>query len=495
MPKDDRQQQGSSPFTFNKGTSSVPGQGVPGQGVPGAKASVPGALAGDATQGRRGSKRGASLLSGASGNDGSALFAAPEEGQTDPGMAYGYRKSLFKRKDEVSIYTEQMDARTALDHRVKVIAGSCVLVVVLIFLVPILPTGLFGMGRDFPTPALVIEAFSTNIGGFINWVTGGPVTTGISITFWQTVAVAVAGATLALNGCIFQGALKNALAAPSTLGIMSGGTLGTIIFTLLFGVSASGEAITVIRASELAEQMEQMDIGSYLLATQGRALFSMAGCFIIVALVLLIAHIAGRGKVSKVGLLIAGQVFTALITGVITVIRYYIIYYGTEEQLAAMQRIIGGSVTDFTSPLSLVPLVVPVFIGICIIMAVRFRLNLLAFHDEEARTMGIKTTTTRNLVIIVCTVLTGVVVSYVGSVGFVGFLVPHIARKVIGPDFRYLVPASMLFGSIFLLLAYYFMNLTTLFSGSLGTLTALVGAVSFLVIAIRQRARGDVDWI
>ena len=410
-------------------------------------------------------------------------------------MAYGYKKSLFRSKDEVSIYTAQMDERYAMDRHTKVIVVSCILVAVMIVLVPILPTGLFGNGRDFPTPAVVIEAFSSNIAGFINWVTGGPVTTGISITFWQNLAVAIAGAALALNGCVFQGALKNALAAPSTLGVMSGGTLGTVFFTLVFAVPANTDIFTVIRASELSEQMEQMDFVSYLLATQGRAFCSMAGCFVVVALVLLIAHIAGRGKVSKVGLLIAGQVFAALITGVISVIRYYILYYGTEEQLVAIQQIVGGSVSGFTNPLTLVPFVVPIFIGIVIIMIMRFRLNLLAFHDDDARSMGISTAFTRNLVIIVCTVLTGVVVSYVGSVGFVGFLVPHIARKAVGPNFRYLVPASMLFGAIFLLLAYYLMNLTSLFSGSLGTLTAIVGAVSFLVIAIRQRARGNVDWI
>ena len=298
-----------------------------------------------------------------------------------------------------------------------------------------------------------------------------------------------------MNGCIFQGALKNALASPSTLGVMSGGTLGTLVFTLLFGVPAAEETVRAVTASELQSQLDAMDLPTYIFATQGRAICSLVGCFAIVALVLLIAHIAGRGKVSKVALLIAGQVFTALIAGVIAVIRTWIIMYGTVDQQAAIQTIAGGSVSDIVGPTSLAALAVPIIIGTVIIMFMRQRLNLLAFNEDEARSMGLKTAFTRNLVIIVCTVLTGIVVSFVGAVGFVGFLVPHLARKVIGPDFRYLVPTSMLFGALFLLFANYLMNLTSLFSGSLGTLTSIVGIVFFIIVAVRERARGNVDWV
>ena len=427
--------------------------------------------------------------------EGSELFSAPADQQDDPGAAYGYRKSLFGHKDEVSVYTEQMDERHAMDRRTRTIAIALVAVIIAIPVFTVLPIGLFGFGREPLTIAKVIESFSSNVSGLINWLTGGPVTSGVSILFWQTLAVAVAGAALALNGCIFQGALKNALASPSTLGVMSGGTLGTLVFTLLFGIPAAGETVQAITASELRSQLNAMDIPTYIFATQGRALFSMAGCFIIVGLVLVIAHIAGRGKVSKVALLIAGQVFSALIAGVVAVIHSWVLFYGTVEQQDALQRIAGGSVSDIVNPVSLLALAVPVVIGAVIIMFMRQRLNLLAFNDDEAKSMGIKTTFTRNLVIVICTVLTGVVVSFVGAVGFVGFLVPHLARKVVGPDFRYLVPASMLFGALFLLIANYLMNLTSIFSGSLGTLTSLVGIVFFVVVVIRERARGNVDWI
>lgn len=487
MARERKNDANSSPFSFGR-DSSVPGKGA-----------VPKQVNGVAEGRRRGGDPFGVGVPGqgepGAAPSGGSLFAPPSGKQEDPGAAYGYSKSLFGHKDEVSVYTAQMDAKNALDGRVRSILIAAVLTIVLIPLIIILPKGLLGSGSPGISPAYIVEAMAANITGLVNWLTGGPVTTGASILFWQIAALAFVGAALAVNGCVFQGALMNALAAPSTLGVMSGATLGTLVYTLAFGVPATAEIFTVIQASELREQLGQMDVGSYLFATQGRALCSMAGCFIAVGLVLLVAHIAGRGKVSKVALLIAGQVFAALITGVIAVIRTYLLFYGTEEQQQALLTIVGGDISTVTGPLSFAVLVVPLVVGIAIIMAMRFRLNLLAFGDEEAKSMGISTMRTRNTVILVCTALTGVVVSFVGAVGFVGFLVPHLARKVVGPDFRYLVPASALFGSVFLLVAYYLMQATSIFSGSLGTLTSLVGAVFFLIAVIRERARGNVDWV
>ena len=140
-------------------------------------------------------------------------------------------------------------------------------------------------------------------------------------------------------------------------------------------------------------------------------------------------------------------------------------------------------------------LAVPVILGIVIIMAMRYRLNLLAFNDEEAQSLGISVNVTRNTVIVVCTVLTAVIVSFVGSVGFVGFIVPHLARKMVGPDFRYYIPASICLGAAYLLVAFYLANMSGVFQGSVGTLTSIVGVVFFVVMAVRQRARGNADWI
>ena len=422
-----------------------------------------------------------------------AVFGSKEP--VDAGPDYGYRKRRTHKHDEVSVYNEQMDERYAMDRRLKVVVALLVAAVVLVPLTMVLPTHVLDTGSAEEALAWA----GTSLGGRIKAVSeifsGTAAGSAMAIVLWQTLAVFLAGAALALNGAVYQGALKNALASPSTLGVMSGGTLGTVVYTLVFTFPQLEQGQDYILLSDAVARYAGMNVFEYIVATQMRALCSVAGCFLVVALVLLIAHIAGRGKVSKVGLLISGQVFSAVITSFVEMVRVYLRDNGTDAQYEAVRSIVGGGIDNVVTPLDVVLIAVPVAIGICIVMALRYRLNLLAFNDAEARSMGLSTTRTRNAVIVVCTILTAVIVSFCGSVGFVGFLVPHLVRKMVGPDFRYYIPASICMGAIYLLLAHYIMNLGGFLAGSLGTFTSLIGVVFFIVVAIRQRARGNVDWI
>ena len=423
------------------------------------------------------------------------LFANADD-QVNLGPQYGYRKRPRLRRDEVSIYTDQMDARYAMDSRKRTLVIMCVVVAVLIPLFVVLPTSLLtqeGLNRGL---AGWIEIFQSNIVAIGNWVSGVPDGNGIRFVFWQTLAVAVVGAALALNGAVYQGAMKNALASPSTLGVMSGGTLGSIVYALAFVAPETTEfGYVAYTSDEMEAIVSSIDPLEYFWIVQGRALCSMAGCFVIVGLVLLIAHIAGRGKVSKSALIIAGQVFAAVITGIVSVVRVFVMRYGSESQLVAMRSIVGGSVSSIMGPFDFALLGVPLLIGLIIVMRLRFRLNLLTFHDDEARSLGISVAGTRNAVMIVCTIMTAVVVSFCGNVGFVGFIVPHLARMIVGPDLRYLVPASALLGAVYLLIADYVMSLGAISYGGLGMFTSLVGIVFFIFAIVQQRRRGNADWI
>lgn len=394
---------------------------------------------------------------------------------------------------EAAAYVAQLQQKKIHDRRVRVFATSLVIALVLLPVLTILPTGVFsGNGM---TLALFLEQTGTNIVVLANWITGGSVVSGISVVFLQMLAAGIVGAALALNGCIYQGALNNALASPSTLGVVSGGTLGTLAYTLVLGVPASVGTATIVQASDVQAQLDAMDIWTYVLESQARFLFSLVGCLIVVGLILCISHIAGRGKTSKVALLIAGQVFATLITGVEAVIKSYINFYGSLEQQEALASVVGGSINAISNWISLAVLAIPLVIGAIIIICMRGRLNVLAFDPDEAKTMGLSVTATRNFVIVVCTILTGVVVSMVGSIGFVGFIIPHIARRIVGPDFRFLVPVSMTFGAVFLMLCNYLMNMTGILTGALGVFTSLIGAVFFLVVVIKERRAGNVEWV
>lgn len=428
-----------------------------------------------------------------------AMPFASSSDATDLGPQYGYRKSRFRRHDEVSIYTDQMDSRYAMDSRKRMLVILTVLVIVLIPVFVIAPTSWLsqqGMARGL---AGFIEALQSNVTAIGHWITGVPDGNGIQIVFWQILAVAIVGAALSLNGAVYQGAMKNALASPSTLGVMSGGTLGTLVYTLAFVAPESAEitekGYIAFTTEEMNAYVSSLDPLEYFWMIQGRALCSVIGCFTVVALVLLIAHIAGRGKVSKSALIIAGQVFASVIAGVVAIARTYVSLYGSDAQIEAMRSVVGGSVSSIMSPFDLALIGVPLLIGFIIIMRLRFRLNLLTFNDDEARSLGISVAGTRNAVMIVCTVMTAVIVSFCGNVGFVGFIVPHLARMMVGPDLRYLIPASALLGAVYLLVANYLMSLGGILVSSLGLFTSLIGVVFFIVAIIQQRRRGNVDWI
>ncbi|MDO4502599.1 MAG: iron ABC transporter permease [Coriobacteriia bacterium] len=424
-----------------------------------------------------------------------SLFShSPQE--ADLGPQYGYDRNPFAHQNEVSAYSAQMKARYAMDPRKRALIIMGVMVVVCALVFVILPTGWLteeGMRRGL---AGWIEALQMNLRAASNALSGVPDGNGLTIIFWRTLALVLVGATLAVNGAVYQGALKNALASPSTLGVMSGGTLGSVIYTLVFGTGAvAASGVTSVANEEVAANMASLTTVDYIMATQLRAFFSLAGCFVIVGLVLLIAYIAGKGKVSKAALVIAGQVFAAVISGIVSVIRNYITYFGTEEQIQAMRTTVNGSIDSIMGPLEFLLIAVPLAIGLIYVFCMSSRLNLLAFNDEEAKSMGISVGMTRNSVILVCTVMTAVVVSFCGNVGFVGFLVPHLARKMVGPDLRFLIPASALVGSLYLLVSNYVMQMGNLLSGSLGSFTSIIGTIFFLVAIIQQRRRGNVDWI
>ena len=424
-----------------------------------------------------------------------SLFSEPKAKGDAADLLYGYDKHRFRKKDEVSIYSEQMDERFSMHPNNRKIIILLVIAVLLVPVVTILPINYFtetGMEKGL---AGWIEALGMNIHAFGGWISGTSRGNGIGIIFWQTATLLFVGASLAINGAVFQGAMKNALASPSTLGVMSGGSLGTLIYTLLFGVPTAASLVTFVESSEVRATFDAMSPMELFLSVNGRALCSLAGCFIVVMLVLLIAHIAGHGKVSKPAMVIAGTVFSSVISSAATVIRAYITANGDEAQLQAIQYVVGGSVSNIMGPLDFALVAVPVAIGTFIVMRMRFRLNLLAFDEEEAKSMGLSVNRNRNAMIAICTIMTAVVVSFCGNVGFVGFLVPHLSRKLVGPDFKYLLPTSALVGSIYLLISNCVMNAGNFLSGSLGSFTSIIGVVFFLVMAVRERRNGTIDWV
>lgn len=419
-----------------------------------------------------------------------SVFGSAED-TNDYGPDYGYKKIRFHKDDEVNPYAKMQDQRHAMDPRKRIVITLGIVLVAVFIVVCILPTDVFfgfGFKRSL---AEYLQEMTSAAGGLLYFFTGGE---SLYTTYiWTIVVAALAGAALGLTGGVYQGAMKNALASPSTLGVMQGGQLGMIIYLVFFYTNSYTGS-----ASGYDAYLAEIGPLGYLREIFGSYLCSLFGCFFVVALIMLMAYIAGRGRLSNVSLIIAGQVFASIATVIMTWIRYYVqMTTSNEEVVSLMQQAqtmtFQGSYNLFT----VATFAIPLLLCMAIVFANSGKMSLLAFNEEEARSMGISTRFTRNLMVGLCTALTALVVAFCGPIGFIGFLVPHMTRKLIGAEFKYLLPASALLGAIIVVVVTYLtqLNFPGVPAGSTGFFTSVIGCVTFLVMALRQRGKSNGEWI
>ena len=405
----------------------------------------------------------------------------------------------FHRKKEPSpVVAEGPNREPALDARSYRVIWLGIIVVVSYFATLILPDYIFDVNNTNLSPAWFFEILQRNFSNLVTFVSGGGAYGGVDFTMIRLVIIGLAGASLAVSGAALQGSLKNQLASPSTLGVMQGAQFGGMMFLILatMGVvtTSSGGAEGATLLQQYDSTLGQMNIIEYIWAVWQQSFFSLAGSALVVGIVLFVSWLAGHGRSSRVALIVSGQVVAALIGSFSTVVRLYVQEYGTGAQIDALSSIMaGGFDTTFTLP-SLVVVGVPLLACIAVVILMRNRLNLLAFDEMEARSMGISTRGLKIGLVACCTIMTAVVVAFCGPVGYVGFLIPHLARRIVGPDFKYLVPASALLGASFLIIVYYLFMCFSIPAGSLSTVTSALGVVAFVVVVFQQRRSGNASW-
>lgn len=269
----------------------------------------------------------------------------------------------------------------------------------------------------------------------------------------RTVLAAVAGAGLASAGVVFQAVLRNPLADPFLIGIAGGGSLGAVACIAIFGQGR------VIGISGMA----------------------FMGSLLAVGIVYGLASIRRRsGYVNTI--ILAGVIVGALMNALMLLI---ISLTGSDE----MQRILFWLMGDFSLAdySKIVVAGSATFLGWCVIFFNANRLNLLMTGDETAAHLGIHVSRLRSLFIIVAALITGTVVSVSGTVGFVGLVVPHILRLIVGSDTRLLLPASLLGGAAFLAASDCIARIVAYPTElPVGVITALVGAPFFLYLLVRR---------
>ncbi|MDP4157304.1 MAG: iron ABC transporter permease [Bacillota bacterium] len=278
----------------------------------------------------------------------------------------------------------------------------------------------------------------------------------LDIRLPRVILSALVGASLAIAGAAFQGLLRNPLADPYTLGVSSGASLGAVI-TLFFQISIPF-------------------VGSFTLP-----LLSILSSLVTIFFVLAFARKIERSmKVETI--ILTGIIFSSFLGALISLMIAL-----TGEELRQIITWLLGSVSmrgwDY------IKMIMPFFIiGSFILIINAKELNAMSFGEERAQHLGVNVQKRKLIILTAGSILTGAAVAVSGTIGFVGLVIPHLARLLWGPDHKHLLPLSILTGSGFLILADLISR--TIISPTelpIGVITALIGAPVFAIILLQRK--------
>jgi iron complex transport system permease protein len=284
--------------------------------------------------------------------------------------------------------------------------------------------------------------------------------------FWdlrlpRVLVAAIAGAGLAAAGMAFQAMFRNPLATPYTLGVSAGASLGAAVYFSL-GLSVS------------------------VLGVSGASLMALAGAGLSIGLVYGLTR-AARG-LSTATLLLAGIAVNFFFSSLILFMQYLADF---TQSFRIVRWLMGElTVVGLEPVFNLLPFVVS---GTAIIVYLVPELDLLMLGDDIASSRGVNVERTRTALFLAASLMVGGVVAVCGPIGFVGIMVPHICRLLIGADHRHLAPASILFGAAFLVICDTLAR-TVIAPAEMpvGVITALLGGPFFLWLLLRSAGRREL---
>ena len=262
----------------------------------------------------------------------------------------------------------------------------------------------------------------------------------------RIILAAVVGAGLSCAGAAFQGLFSNPLATPDTLGVASGASFGAVLAML---------------------------IGGNMIGIQGMALiFGLISCLI----TFLIGRSSRRGSI--VMIVLAGLVVSSVFEALVSLMKYVA---DPQDELPVITYWLMGSMSraNYKNLVMGIPFIVIVII---IIFALRWRLNILSFNEDEARSLGVNVKILRAAFILASSMITASCVSMCGQVGWVGLLVPHISRMMRGNNNCKVIPVSISLGAFFMIVMDTFARSATASEIPISILTAIIGAPVFIVL-------------
>ena len=326
-------------------------------------------------------------------------------------------------------------------------------IVLLVFLPIVLFFASFLMGRYPISPVDVVKTILSPI--FPQLTVSSTVNTIVwQIRLPRILAAILVGASLSMAGTAFQGIFKNPLVSSDLLGVSNGAGFGAALSILL-----SGSSVVI-------------------------QLFAFIFGIISVSITYLISKAYKAGGILI--LVLSGVAISAFFNSLISGIKFIA---DPEDKLPEIVYWLMGSLASVTMN-EIIMIIIPLIIGFVILYLLRWQMNILAMGDEEAQSLGLNPSRVRLIIIAACTLLTSAAVSISGIIGWIGMIIPHMARMIVGPDNKILLPASLSLGASFLLLIDNISRVAISIEIPIGILTAVIGVPIFLYLL----RRGYSEW-
>lgn len=301
-----------------------------------------------------------------------------------------------------------------------------------------------GIGRYFITPAEVIDAVKGRFTGSYE-ISEMAYKTIWNLRIPRILLGLLVGAGLSAAGCTFQSLFANPLATPDTLGVASGASFGAVLGILL---------------------------GFDLLGMQMIS-------FVMGALAVVLTWLGGSGKGRGLSsVVLSGIMMGSLFNALVSLVKYVA---DSETQLPAITYWLMGGLNG-ASYESLLLGAPPIILGMIILFIIRWRMNLLPLSEDEAKSSGVNIYVLRAVTIICATMITASCVSMCGQVGWIGLLIPHMCRMKFGSNHLALIPASISFGAMFLVIVDTVARTLTASEIPVSILTAVIGAPFFIIL-------------
>lgn len=344
------------------------------------------------------------------------------------------------------MYEEHMEVKNEAFQRKRyrlLMSGMLLILVAIVFFS-------FWVGYYPLAPSQVVHAFLYKF-GYTGEILPQALTIFCNIRLPRILSAAMIGASLAVAGSTYQGMFRNPLVSPDILGVSSGASLGAA-FAILCGASN-----WVIQIAAFAGGVAAV-ASSYLISRKS-------------------AHS------QTLSLVLTGSMIMALCNAGVTMIKYVA---DPNDMLQQITFWLMGSLTK-TNMESFQWSAIPMAIGLIVICVLRWRINLLTLDDEEAKSLGINIRRYRLIFIAASTLLSAAAVCLGGLIGWVGLMIPHMARSLVGVDYGRLIPASAMLGAGYLVLMDDLARSILSMELPLGVVTAIMGAPFFVSIIIKRK--------